>query len=387
MLKDIAEYLCLNGFNVDVFSSMPSYHGSQKGGVPHKEILNNVRVTRCWLFPEPGRHFLLRLVNSVLFSLRAFLQVLFSKDLSIVMAATTPPLMISLLVSIGCKLRGISFIYHMQDIYPEIAYYSGSIRSNWIYGLLRKIDSNTLRRCSSAVVLSDDMRIELQKRNTNTSISVINNFIRSNAIIRTSFDFEKYEIDKSLFKIVYCGNIGKFQNLDVIIKAFKKLNSRNAATQLIFVGDGIERDRLEQLVIDEDLSQSVVFTGYQDFSTIGDLLEQSQLGLIPIVDNLHRVAYPSKTMTNLYYGLSSLVLVNPESELARFIKGNKIGYVASPNDENAIVDSMVQALTEHKDDFADKSRITRIAKSEFGRKGIMEQWQKLILGILRERDA
>jgi glycosyltransferase involved in cell wall biosynthesis len=62
------------------------------------------------------------------------------------------------------------------------------------------------------------------------------------------------------------GTIARFdeiKNLPMMIDAFKQVHDNHPHTRLLMVGDGDERQMLEQLVEKHNLTDSVIFTGYQ----------------------------------------------------------------------------------------------------------------------------
>lgn len=67
--------------------------------------------------------------------------------------------------------------------------------------------------------------------------------------------------NKVQFNIVYVGRLEKVKNVETLIKAFAALENKN--TQLTIVGDGRERETLENLVGELQLTNRVVFEGFQ----------------------------------------------------------------------------------------------------------------------------
>jgi len=59
------------------------------------------------------------------------------------------------------------------------------------------------------------------------------------------------------------GTLDSRKQNDVTVLGFKRIILRtNLNLRLVFIGDGIERERLEELVVNEGLSDSVIFTGH-----------------------------------------------------------------------------------------------------------------------------
>lgn len=384
MLHKIAINLKSTGFDVDVFTSMPSYYGTKNIKPPKKEIIKGINIYRSRLLPEPNRAFLLRTFNSIIFSFLTFMKIIIGKKYALVTVATTPPIMISTIVKIACRIKGISYLYHCQDIYPEIAFFSGNLKNSLGYNILKKFDTHTCKKALKVVVLSRDMKNTLIERGVEEkNIAVINNFIRSTNIQEEIVDLKKFKIRAESFKIVFCGNLGKMQKLPIILSSFIKLiENTKLDIQLIFIGEGVLKSTLMRNS-DVYLHNQIIFTGYQPLKKAVNFLKGCDLGLIPIAEGVHKTAYPSKTMTNLSCGLKSLVLVEEDSEMNEFFSTNNLGYTAPPNDEDAILKAFNYALKDGKSSALEKEKIKNIALDNFSEEHIMKLWTKTISKLVK----
>jgi len=115
--------------------------------------------------------------------------------------------------------------------------------------------------------------------NINKDIQVIYNFI----------DFERFrKIDKTHFKkalapngekiLVHTSNFRKVKRVDDVIEIFQKIN-QTIPSKLLLIGDGPERQKLEELCRKLKISDHVRFLGKQD--AVEELLAISDLFLIP----------------------------------------------------------------------------------------------------------
>ena len=120
ILRTVGEHLAESGHSVEVFTAQPSYGGSDlHEKAPNSESLNGVQISRAPLLKESKSKPVGRLLNLVLFAAQVFLKVA-RGDFDAVMAATTPPVFVAFAARCGAKLKGAKFVYHMQDIYPEV---------------------------------------------------------------------------------------------------------------------------------------------------------------------------------------------------------------------------------------------------------------------------
>lgn len=384
MLKKIAEALLRSGYQVDVLTSMPSYYGSKKTGVPQVEHLNGLNVYRIKLLPEQNRNLLFRAINSVLFAILVFFKILFRSKYDLMTIASTPPIIMSTIMRIVTLFKRVPYVYHLQDIYPEIAYGNGNIKSKFLYRLLQSVDRRNNNHALKNIVLSSDMASTLieGRKIKSDKVAIINNFIRTDRNNTIDFSYANYgDISPEDFKVVFCGNIGKLQNLDDTIVAAKQLQEY-PDIKFIFIGEGIERKKLEQ-ESGNLLNKKIFFLGYFESSKALAALEKSDIGLVSISEPTYKTAYPCKTMTYLNAGIPVLAIMNKQAELSKFLTDNKLGLIANPNDISSITETILTAYNKKATTKDNQMRIQEKANKEFGEQEILKKWVQLFDGLTK----
>ena len=87
------------------------------------------------------------------------------------------------------------------------------------------------------------------------------------------------------------------------------------------MGDGVERFRLEKL--SKELKTNIKFINYVSYEDSKKIIETADLGLVSLMPNMYKYAYPSKTMVYLEQGIPILALIEKESDLAKKITQKK----------------------------------------------------------------
>ncbi len=77
------------------------------------------------------------------------------------------------------------------------------------------------------------------------------------------------------------GGIEKRKNLTRLIIAFRDTSIKDTKTKLVITGDGTEKKRLEDLVRNLGMDESVVFTGWVDESSVGVLVKNAKFLVYP----------------------------------------------------------------------------------------------------------
>ena len=146
---------------------------------------------------------------------------------------------------------------------------------------------------------------------------------------------------------LYAGNLGGLQGLDDLVEAFALVPD----AVLVLMGEGIERQRLEQRAA---TLPNVHVVPSVDQSVVRDYLAASDVLVVSLRDTpLLRVTMPSKVQESLRAGKP--ILVHAAGDAAELIEANGAGAAAPPGDRVAAVCAV--------------SRLTRVSDAELARMG------------------
>ena len=262
-----------------------------------------------------------------------------------------------------------------MDINPEIGILSGDFKNKILNKFLLEMDKFTCCQATNVVVHSTAMRKTLQKRyiRKKCEIKIINSLsvpFESNKINLTG----NKNLEKKI-KIIYAGNIGRFQGLENIIFSFKYLR-KYKGIELTFLGDGVEKKKLKR--ISKDLKTNINFKDYVSYEVSKKIIGQADLGLVSLIPNMHKYAYPSKTMVYLEQGIPILALIEKESDLAKKILQNNIGFVSSINDHKSLADLLIKLYENQSWKLELKKACLETFQSEFLDEVILKKWKKLV---------
>ena len=385
MLRVIVERWRQAGFETEVFSTQPSYRDvADVERRPKREVVDGTPVHRVGL--PRGRHTILRAVNMVLFALATFVRVVMRRR-DVVMCSTSPPVILGAAASLGARLRGAAFIYHCMDLHPEIGALAGDFRNRYVLALLDRLDKATCRRASAVVVLSEDMRNSLLRRDASLAdrIVVLNNFDLPDLSDRSSQAGQVAIPVRERFRLVFTGNLGRFQGLETIVDGAMALR-HEVEFDLIFMGDGVAKADLERQVasLDDDGLVSIQFLPQGSPSEARQLMRTADLGLVTLTPGIIQYAYPSKTMTYLSEGLPLLVAAELDSELGRTVVNERLGFAVPPMDSAAISNAIRMAANKPTDLAAMKRNARVYASAHFGREQALSQWARLLRRVISD---
>lgn len=342
ILLRICNDIAAAGHEVEVFTSRPSY-GRNPAKAPRREQMGDVAVRRIWVLSEARRNPLARFLNVLFYCVALFFYTLRSRA-DVVTACTFPPVIAAWSASLAARLSGARFIYHIQDIHPEVSTYSGGRLGRGLPArLLTALDNQTLRRADAIVTLSEDMAETLRARGLGPlPITLLNNpaLEPDGAPIAPPPDLVKAV---GTTRVIFAGNLGRFQNLPLLAEGVAQCFAAHPELELMFLGDGVA---LPELKSRWGTHPRVRFAPFLPFAQARGIIGGADIGLVSLSANIYRVAYPSKVSTYLDLNLRILALVEPESQMARELEWRAIGAVpraATPEAIGAALETLLTA--------------------------------------------
>jgi glycosyltransferase involved in cell wall biosynthesis len=221
-------------------------------------------------------------------------------------------------------------IIHCQSIFPALipflskqkyfVYCRGSdvmLAAGWHKWLNKKL----LKKATKVISLTKVMQYKILEDYGVTSEIIPN-------AIDTSAFFSKTKLRKRN-QILYIGTLKKVKGVEHLIEA---LNYVEQDARLVIIGDGPERDNLEDLTDELNLTNKVEFTGMLDSEHMKPYLNESQILVLPSLSE----GFSSTLLEAMAAGLpivATNVGGNPE-----VIKEGVNGYLVEPKNSEQIAD-------------------------------------------------
>lgn len=190
--------------------------------------------------------------------------------------------------------------YNVQDVFPHNAVYSGSVSKNsFVFRILSSVQRYGYMHSDHVITISEDMKETLIRTGVNDD--------RLDVIYNWSYQDETYDnvditpidhmFDKTLFNVVYAGNIGVMQNVDLIIKTAGLMQNEKGIWFHI-IGDGVYKEKLQKKAKEIGIS-NITFWPMQSPDLAPAIYSAADVNVIPLVKGVYRTALPSKTATCL----------------------------------------------------------------------------------------
>ncbi len=337
MLHNLAASVAEKGHSVHIFASLPSYRGVSKEKVRSKEVEGAVNIHRGMILGSERSGLIVRALNSLVYCFGLFIEVLKVRP-DVVTAATFPPVFAAWTASLAAKIVGANFIYHMQDIHPEVSQISGGIMAKGLFNRLVKwLDNQTLRRSHAVVVLSEDMAHTLANRNVRIdNLRVINNppVEQESGVDLPPSEYRK---DSSKTRLIFAGNLGRFQNLELLVAGVSRSFADYPNLELVFLGDGSAELELKRRW---GGNPQVKFIPFLPYLQARELIIEADVGVVSLQKDICSVSFPSKVSTYINLGIPIFVLTELTSELAKITRSQGLGTVPENMSPEAIDEAL-----------------------------------------------
>lgn len=213
-------------------------------------------------------------------------------------------------------LKHAPVIYNVQDIFPENAMYSGKLRQGSLaFRGLSAVQKYAYRHADRVVTISEDMQRELLRIGVaEEKLSVIYNWSYGDKPYGPA-DCDTQAVSHIFtpggYHVVYAGNIGVVQNVEVVVRAAALLRQEKDI-RFHIIGDGAYREKLEQLA-KELGADNLTFHDMLPSSLAPSLYAAADVNIIPLAKDIYRTALPSKTATCLACGKPIVFAFGAES--------------------------------------------------------------------------
>lgn len=348
---EMASWLARRGHKVDAIVAPPYYpdweiDDSYKKTKYIRETLNGVNVYRAPLYVPSADNVngKTRIMMETSFSfnaLRWWLPKFFHKKYDVVIAVC-PPMQIGVYPWLYSRFINVPWVFHIQDLQVDAAVRLGILKSGLASRVLYSIENFLLSKATRVSTITEAMRKRIIDKGIPeertwlfpnwSDIEFIKPMPRNNAFR------SKIGITSEQILLMYAGNMGEKQGLELILYAADKLRNEKQI-KFVLVGSGAVRNRLENTAQDLHLN-NITFLPVQPLERLPDMLAAADIHLVVQKREAADIVMPSKLTNILAAGRCCLATADPGTTLYEVVKHNKTGIVVSPED----VDEFIRGL-------------------------------------------
>lgn len=342
------------GYDVEVVTGFPNYPGGKvysghRVRPIKRENIDGVAITRLALYPSHDNRTLPRVANYVSFFLSALLYLTFVARRADILYAYHPPLTVGLAAALAKVFRRTPSVLDIQDMWPDTLAATGMVSTSWPLRIVGLVCCWVYARMTHIVVLSPGFkRLLIERGVAPDKVTMIYNWADEAAIVAAGANRPASMPADGRFRILYAGNMGLAQNLDVVIDSAHFVAAKSDRTDLCFLGDGLEAERIKKRVKTENLA-NVHFFPKVSMGEVGSYLAAADCLLVSLrPDPLFEITIPSKTQAYMSAGRPIIIAVTGDA--ASLVEMAGAGIAVPPGDAKALANAVLSmaALPDNK---------------------------------------
>ncbi|QIV94861.1 glycosyltransferase family 4 protein [Allofrancisella frigidaquae] len=387
-VNDLAVELYNRGYEVTVLTAVPNYPSGNffKGYgffSKRKESYKGVKIIRIPIIPRKNNKIFLAL-NYISFVISGFIWSFFSrlKPDYIFIYEVSPMTQALPAIKIAKKNRIPCYIY-VTDLWPESVEVVLGLKNKFILSRLNKMVDYIYKNCDKILTSSRSFVSKIKSRNDMYEQKLMfwpqyaESFYEE-AKLRDEQIYNKYFKDDSGFKVLFAGNIGQAQGLDILIKVALKLKETNISNvKFYMVGDGRYKHQLQVDIAKNSIDNYFVFIESQLPQNIKYFMHEIDASLICLTKSeIFSMTIPGKTQSCLACGKP--ILVSADGEVQEIIMKAKCGLVNNSGDWLSLYNNILKMKAMPETDMVKMSQnAIEFSHKYFNKNKLMEELDDL----------
>jgi len=205
------------------------------------------------------------------------------------------------------------------DVYPDALKILGIKESHPVYRVWARMNKKSFVKAYKLFTISERMADLLEKYTPRDKIIVqpIWSIFQENRKTEKNNNlFIKRHGLQGKFIVQYSGNIGLTHKIEVMVELAEKMQTNNHILFLI-IGRGPRKKVLQETVAVKKLD-NCLFLPFQSDEMFPNSLSAADIGVVILDERTSRGSVPSKSYNLMSYGIPSLYIAAPDSELQAY---------------------------------------------------------------------
>ena len=350
-INDICTEWVKRGYKVTVVTGIPNYpQGKYYDGYglfkKRKETYNGMDIIRIFLIPR-GNNAIMLAINYLSFVVSGFFWKMFTKiKADYVFIFEVSPMTQALPGVWYAKKRKIPCYLYVTDLWPENVEIVAGITNKRILNAIGIMVGYIYKRCDRIFTSSESFIQAIVDRGTE----------REKLEFWPQYAEDYYKpVDKEnanipeipnddIFNIIFAGNIGFAQGLDVLPEAAKILKETNTKVRFNIVGDGRFKETFKSNVEENQVADYFNFIDKQPATRIPEFMAVSDATLISLSKSkVFSITLPAKTQSCLACGVP--VIVSADGEIQDVINKADAGVCSNAGDATGLAENIKKLVS------------------------------------------
>jgi colanic acid biosynthesis glycosyl transferase WcaI len=346
-VTEFARYLAACGIHVQVATSMPYYPQwrvwpNYRGSLWRREEVDGMTVYRSWHFVRPNPSTAVRILHELTLSLLAvpiLMRVLRSAGVAYIVS---PALSYAFTGTFLAWLFGVRRVLMVKDVMPDAAVELGMMRNPVMIAVSRWLARRIYRSAQEIHTLGEGMRRRITREIPDPDkVRIVRDTIDPDElgpVPRADNEFRKRFVPPGTFAILHTGNMGKKQDLDLLLRTAERLRTEPEYHFYVF-GDGAVKGSFLAKCMAAGLTNVSHFP-LQDRWMLRHMLSGADVVLVSQLPEVVDIVFPSKLVTALAAGAMVVLAAAPASEAAETLLQADTGVVVPASDDAVLAETL-----------------------------------------------
>jgi len=344
---ELSNYLARKGHKVTVVTAFPHYpewkvYPGYRGNLFVKEMQQEVMVLRVYTYIPKTSSRIKRILYDVSLSCTSLISALCVQRPDLIICIC-PPLLLGLSGLALSKVRGIPFLFHIQDLNIEAAIQVGMLNNPILLRYLYKLEKRIYDEAAGISVIAHGITKNLLSKGVPKSkIYELPNWADSERLHPQSSDVafrKQLGLSPKSVLVMYAGNLGNKQGLETLIDAAALLKDRQEI-RFAICGDGTARKALKERANHLGVA-SIQFLGILHGSVMPSAFSAADIFIITQKKEVVEFCLPSKLLSYSAVARPIIAAVNLRSETASWINKANAGLVVPPENPEALAEAIL----------------------------------------------
>lgn len=355
-INDICSEWVKRGYKVTVLTGIPNYpEGKFYNGYgffsKSKEFYNGMEIRRIPLIPR-GTGAVMMALNYFSFVVSGFLWSLFTRlKADVVFIYEVSPMTQALPGVWYAKRNRIPCYLYVMDLWPENVEIVGGIKNKTILVFIGKMVNYIYANCDTVFTSSKSFIKAIVARGvTESKIAFWPQYAEDcYKPLKKDGNIVGQISDDSSFNLIFAGNIGYAQGLEILPKAASILKSKGKKVRFNIIGDGRFKENLINMTSDEGVKEMFNFIDKQPAQRIPKYMAACDAALITLSGSrIFEMTLPAKLQSYMACGIP--IIVSGGGEIQNVIKESQSGLFCNASDPKSLAEIIIEMISKTKEE-------------------------------------
>jgi glycosyltransferase involved in cell wall biosynthesis len=346
-INDLARSVAEKGHTVEVLTGKPNYPGGvmfpgYSSGGCQVEDWQGIKIYRVPITPRGSKSGIRLALNYLSFIASGLLfapWLLRKKKYDAILAHGLSPIFQAIPGSFVGWLKGCPVALWVQDLWPESAQATGYINSPWVLKMLESMVRSVYRHTDLLLIQSNAFRVPVAKLAQGKTIVYYPNSVEPAFYDPPTVPLPDIPGLTGGFSVLFAGNVGMGQAVQVIIDAAELLRS-HPDIHFVVLGKGSKWEWLYKQTEVRGLA-NLQLAGQYPVETMPGLMRQASVLLVTLANQpIFAATVPNKIQAYMAVGRPIVACLNGEG--ARLVSEANAGFAVPAEDAIALANAVLK---------------------------------------------